>query len=266
MLLGILEGVSEWLPVSSTGHMILADRFLRLDVSESFKNIYLYLIQLGAVCAVPTLFWRKLSPFRLPGEEGGVWHRGRLRLWRRVILACLPGAAATLILNLFPAAEKALERPATVAGALIFYGIAFLLIERAKKGASFPVETLSDLSDRHALWIGLFQVLALVPGTSRSGATVLGALLLGISRPAAAEFTFALALPVMTGMSAVKIFENGLSFSASEWALLAAGALAAYLTSLLVMRGLTAFLRRRSFALFGWYRIALGLAVILFSS
>ncbi len=204
-----------------------------------------------------------MTPLRLPGEEGGAFHRGRARLFGKIALACAPGGIAALILKAVPGAEAALETPRVVAGALIFYGIAFLLIEKMKKSAPRAARA-EDLPFRDAFFIGLFQILALVPGTSRSGATILGALLLGAARPAAAEFSFFMALPVMAGMSALKIAGFGLSFSSFEWLLLLSGALAAHLTSLLVMRALLAFLRRHSFSLFGWYRIALGAAVLFF--
>ena len=245
--------------------MLLADEFLHLGVSASFRERYLFWIQLGAAFAVPVLFWRKMTPFRLSGEDDGAPARQRRRLWFMAAVACAPGAAAAFALKAIPGAEEVLESPRIVAAALLFYGVAFLLVERMKK-APARAASVYDLTRRDALCIGLFQVLSIVPGTSRSGATILGALLLGVARPAAAEFSFFLALPVMAGMSLLQFFDGTLAVSPEEGAILAVGVLAAFATSLLIMRALTAFLRRHTFSVFGWYRIALGAAVLIFLS
>ena len=265
LFLGILEGITEWLPVSSTGHLLLCGKALRLEGSEGFREIFLYVIQLGAALAAALLYRKRFSFFQK--KEPGAPFFSALRkdavcLWGKIALACVPGAAAALFLD--KEAEKYFDSPAVIALALIFYGLVFLWIEpltgkRKKKAASAP-----EIGWRTAFFIGLFQVLSIVPGTSRSGATILGALILGAARPAAAEFSFLMALPVMAGMSAIKIFQNGVAFSASEWLLLCTGTLSAFLTSLFTIRFLIGFVKKHSFAAFGVYRILLGGAVLLF--
>lgn len=257
ILISIVEGITEWLPISSTGHMLLLDNILDFEASDAFKEVFFIVVQLGAVLAVVLLFWQKMWLWRR--ENGKTHFQKSVGLtWCKVALACIPGAVATLLLDDF--VERTLSTPVVIAVALIVYGVAFLLV----RGKEPPrVNALEEVSFRDALMIGLFQVLSIIPGTSRSGATILGGLCLGVSRPAAAEFTFFLAVPAMAGLSLVKLVKLGFAFSAAEWATLVLGAAVAFLTSLLVVRRLMAFIKKHDFAPFGWYRIALGLIVLI---
>ena len=257
ILLGILEGITEWLPVSSTGHMLLLDDVLSLSGSEGFKDSFFVIIQLGAVLAVIRLFWQKMIPLGRGDAGGIVWKRDALLLWGKAALACLPGAAAVVLLR---DAESELESPWVIAAALIGYGIVFLLLETGKAPR---IRKTEEIRFRDALGVGLFQVLSVVPGTSRSGSTILGGLALGMDRSAAAEFSFILAVPVMAGYSGVKLLKNGIPFTPGEWSLLLTGAGTAYLVSLAVVKKLMDYVRLHSFAPFGWYRIALGAAVLV---
>lgn len=258
LLLGILEGLTEWLPVSSTGHLLLADEWLRLDASAGFKELFFVVIQLGAILAVVVRFWSRLLPVR-KAEHGLSWKPETLRLWGRVLLACVPGGLAALLLD--DLVERRLKSPIVIALALVVYGLAFLVVERRRRKPRVCEVGQLGLSD--AFQIGAFQALSIVPGTSRSGATIVGALTLGVSRTAAAEFSFFLAVPVMLGMSGVKLLKFGLRFTAQEGMLLALGMLAAFLTSMLALGALLRFVQKHDFRPFGWYRIALG-AVILY--
>jgi undecaprenyl-diphosphatase len=260
VLLGIVEGVTEWLPVSSTGHMLLLDEYLSLKESPAFKELFFVVIQLSAVLAVPLFYGKNMIPFHR--EQGGrIGFRGEtIRLWGNVCLSCLPGAISVFLLK--EEAERIFHRPVIIASALIFYGLVFLLLEGKGKPRSFLVTHLSQFTWRHALGIGAFQILSLVPGTSRSGATILGALLLGVSREAAAEFSFWVAMPVMLGYSSLRLFRFGFSFTFLQQMILLSGCAVAFLTSLMVIRFLTNFVKNHSFRLFGWYRIALGAAVL----
>ena len=214
VFLGIVEGITEWLPISSTGHMLLVDEFLTLDMSESFKEMYFYVVQLGAILAVVLLFRNKMFPFQFKDKSQPVFRKDVFSTWLKVVVACIPGAVVTLLFDDY--IEAHLHTPLVIAIALIFYGIAFIIIEAWNKKRTPKVETLGDISYYTALLIGLFQVLSIIPGTSRSGATIIGALLIGVSRVAAAEFTFFLAVPVMFGMSAIKIVKFGLHFRSEE--------------------------------------------------
>lgn len=265
LFLGIVEGITEWLPISSTGHMLLVDEFLKLDGSDEFKVVFFVVIQLGAVMAVVLLFWNKLWPFcRKNPEKSGILaycKEDSFLTWFKVALACVPGTAATLLFGDFIDAH--LETPVVIAIMLIVYGVAFLFVEKGKKQAR--VTNLYDISWRDALIIGLFQVLSIIPGTSRSGATIVGALLIGISRTAAAEFTFFMAVPVMAGLSGVKLLKADLSaFTAGEWATMAVGSVVAFFVSLAVVKGLMNYIKKHDFSVFGWYRIALGAVVLLY--
>jgi len=260
LFLGIVEGITEWLPISSTGHMLLVDEFLTLGGSEAFKETFFVVIQLGAIAAVVVLFFERMMPIRLDRAPGPRIKKDTLLLWCRIALACLPGALAALLLD--DLVERHLHTPVVIAAALVLYGIAFLLIERARKGKTPRVEHLEQIGWRDALLIGIFQVLAIIPGTSRSGATILGALLIGISRTAAAEFTFFLAVPTMLGMSLLKLLSFGLGFSSTEAIVLLSGTLTAFVVSLLAIRFLLSYVRRHDFKLFGIYRIVLGLIVL----
>ena len=261
VFLGIVEGITEWLPISSTGHMLLVDEFLTLDMSESFKEMYFYVVQLGAILAVALLFRNKMFPFQFKDKSQPVFRKDVFSTWLKVVVACIPGAVVTLLFDDY--IEAHLHTPLVIAIALIFYGIAFIIIEAWNKKRTPKVETLGDISYYTALLIGLFQVLSIIPGTSRSGATIIGALLIGVSRVAAAEFTFFLAVPVMFGMSAIKIVKFGLHFSAEEAIILAVGTIVAFFVSVAVIKFLMGYIKKHDFTVFGWYRIALGILVIL---
>ena len=257
VILGIVEGITEWLPVSSTGHMILVNAFLKNYDGFTASDLYLYVIQLGAILAVVTLYFKKLNPFspsKSTKEKSDTW-----QMWFKVLVACLPAAIIGLILD--PIMEK-IETPWVVAAMLIIYGIAFISIESVNKKET--VTSINSMSYKTALLIGMFQVLSIVPGTSRSGATILGAVILGCSRSVAAEFSFFLAIPVMFGVSLLKIVKYGLNMPAQDWAVLGAGMLVAYIVSALAIEFLMNYVRKHDFKAFGYYRIALGIAVIAY--
>ena len=262
IFLGIVEGITEWLPVSSTGHMLLVDEFLQLNASEAFKEMFFIVIQLGAILAVVVLFWHKMLPFQVKDKSKPFWKKDTLSLWLKVVVACIPGAVVTLLFDDF--IEAHLHTPAVIAGALIAYGVAFLLVEGWNKTRKPRIRTLSEITYSTALLIGLFQVLSIIPGTSRSGATIIGALILGVSRVAAAEFTFFLAVPVMFGMSALKLMKFGFAFTGAELLVLLLGMAVAFLVSLAVIRFLMNYIRKHDFRAFGWYRITLGALVLLY--
>jgi len=262
LFLGIVEGITEWLPVSSTGHMLLVDEFLQLQESEEFKEMFFIVIQLGAILAVVLLFWEKMFPFRFGVKGESVVRKDVFSLWFKVVVACIPGAAVTLLFDDWIDAH--FHTPTVIATTLILYGVAFLWIERNKEGGKDRVNDLSEISYRDAFLIGLFQVLSVIPGTSRSGSTIMGALLLGISRVAAAEFTFFLAVPVMLGYSGLKLLSFGFDFTGTQIAVLLVGCLSAFLTSLLVVKFLMGYVKKHSFAVFGWYRIVLGAVVLAY--
>ena len=265
LILGIIEGITEWLPISSTGHLLLLDEFVRLDVSPEFKELFMIVIQLGAILAVVVLFWNRLWPFQRP--KSGVSGRSVLKqdvmlLWGKVVLACIPGAVAALTFDDY--IEARLHTPAVIAAALIVYGVAFLFIESWNKTRRPKYQTVAEIPWSVALGIGLFQVLSLIPGTSRSGSTILGGLILGVSRVASAEFTFFLAVPAMFGYSLVKLLKFGLHFSTGELGLLLVGMAVAFAVSLAAIRFLMNYVKTHDFKLFGWYRIALGALVLLY--
>ena len=260
VLLGVIEGITEWLPVSSTGHMLLVDEFLSLGMSAAFKEMFFVVIQLGAILAVVLLFWRRMLPLEI---NGGVrLKKDTVSLWLKVVLACVPGSIVTLLFDDF--VESYLHTPQVIASALIFYGVAFLFVELITKSRSRKTERAEDITYLQALIIGFFQVLSIIPGTSRSGATIIGALLIGLSRIAAAEFTFFLAVPVMLGLSLIKIISFGLNFSSVQLAVLAAGTVTAFAVSLVAVKFLMNYVKNKNFKFFGYYRIAFG-AVILFA-
>ncbi len=262
VFLGIVEGITEWLPISSTGHMLLVDEFIQLNASDAFKEMFFYLIQLGAILAVILLFWKKMFPFEIrPNKRPLILVcKDIFSLWFKVVVACIPGAVVTLLFDDY--IEAHLHTPTVIALALIVYGVAFLLIENWNKNRAPKIKKLSDITYQTALFIGLFQVLSIIPGTSRSGATIVGALLLGVSRVAAAEFTFFLAVPVMIGMSFLKLIKFGLAFSTAELVILLVGMLTAFLVSVLVIKFLMSYIRKHDFKVFGWYRIVLGIVVL----
>ena len=270
ILLGIIEGITEWLPISSTGHLILADEFIKLGVSEEFKEMFDVVIQLGAIFAVILLFWNKLWPFTSRKESSGVMPLGSLfglkknsaSIWIKVIIACVPS-----ILIGLPFEDKIDElffNPTVVAVALIVYGVAFILIEHFNKNKAYAVNSMQTLSYKTAFFIGCFQVLAMIPGTSRSGSTILGAMLIGASRTVAAEFSFYLAVPTMFGASLLKLLKFGFHFTSIEMVVLAAGMVTAFVVSVIAIKFLLGFIRKKSFAAFGYYRIALGVLVLLY--
>ena len=261
IFLGIVEGITEWLPISSTGHMLLVDEFITLQMSDAFKEMFFVVIQLGAILAVVVLFWGKMFPFQFRDKTKPVVEMDKISLWLKVVVACIPGAVVTLLFDDY--IEAHLHTPAVIAAALIIYGIAFIVIENWNKRRTPSVATLQDITYMTALLIGLFQVLSIIPGTSRSGATIVGALLIGVSRVAAAEFTFFLAVPVMFGLSAIKILKFGFSFTGEELLVLGIGTVVAFAVSVLVIKFLMGYIKKHDFKAFGWYRIALGLLVIL---
>ena len=224
IFLGIVEGITEWLPISSTGHMLLVDEFIKMNVSSDFKEMFFVVIQLGAILAVVVMFWNKMWPFKRKDTEDGINKKGSIlkkdiwSLWFKVVVACIPGAVVTIAFDDF--IEAHLHTPTVIAITLIFYGIAFIIVERWNKTRTPKINTLSDITYKTAFIIGLFQVLSIIPGTSRSGSTIIGSLLIGVSRVAAAEFTFFLAVPVMFGLSFIKLLKFGLLFTVSELSLI----------------------------------------------
>lgn len=256
IFLGIVEGITEWLPISSTGHMILVNEFLGTDKGFLTTDVFLYVIQLGAILAIATLYFHKLNPFspkKTPLERKNTW-----QMWFKVIIACVPAAVIGL---LFDKQMAHFETPYVISATLIIYGIAFILIENRKITAK--VTDIGGLSYKTAFLIGLFQVLSIIPGTSRSGATILGAIILGLSREVAAEFSFFLAVPVMFGVSFLKLVTNDYIMTGYEWALLLVGMAVAYLVSLASVKFLTGYVKKHDFKAFGWYRIVLGIIVVL---
>ena len=266
ILLGIVEGITEWLPISSTGHMLLLDEIFTLQLSDSFKEMFFVVIQLGAILAVVVLFFNKLFPFRIEKKEGKYalnTDMGILNLWGKVLIACVPAAILGILFD--DLLEEYLHTPFIIALMLILYGVAFIWVENRNKNRELPIKSTDGISYKDAFIIGAFQVLSLIPGTSRSGATIIGALLIGVSRPAGAEFTFFLAIPVMVGASAIKLLKFFLEagvMSGAEVGYLLIGAAVAFAVSLVAIKFLMNFVKKHDFKVFGWYRIALGALVI----
>lgn len=258
-LLGVVQGVTEWLPISSTGHMILLDEVLSLDVSESFMSMFRVVIQLGSILAVLVLYFHRLNPFS--PRKSAAEKKTCFSLWGKILLAVIPAGVAGVLLDDWLDAH--LYNYITVAVTLIVYGVAFIVIERVNKNKKPRCAEVDDIRPSTALKIGCFQMLSLIPGTSRSGSTILGGMLCGVARPAGAEFSFFLALPVMLGASLLKLLKFGFSFTGEELAILAVGTAVAFLVSLAAIRFLVSFVRRHSFEAFGWYRIALGVLVLV---
>ncbi|MBQ7758958.1 undecaprenyl-diphosphate phosphatase [Anaerotignum sp.] len=261
ILFGIVEGITEWLPISSTGHMILLNEFVKLQVSEKFYNMFEVVIQLGAILAVILLFFHKLNPFS--PKKSGPQKRNTWRLWFKVVIAVLPSAVIGLPLDDWMDAH--FYNYVVVAITLIVYGIAFLFVERANESRSLKVNTVYDIDLKTAILIGCFQCLSLIPGTSRSGSTILGAIILGVGRSAGAEFSFFLAIPTMLGASALKLVKfllSGATATGMELVILAVGCVVSFVVSLLVIKGLMEYVRKHSFAVFGVYRIILGALVL----
>lgn len=262
LILGIVEGITEWLPVSSTGHMILVDEFLRLDVSPQFREMFLVVIQLGAIMAVVVLYFWKLFPFTK--ENGRVRVRmDTVSMWLKIVVSCIPAAIVGILFD--DRIDALFYNWQTVSVMLILFGIFFIVIERYNRNKKPVIDSLPALTYRAAVLIGLFQLVAAVfPGTSRSGATILGALLIGVSRTVAAEYTFFLAIPVMFGASALKLAKFGFDYSAGEAAILAVGMVSAFVVSVLAIKFLVGYIKKHDFTVFGWYRIVLGVLVILY--
>lgn len=259
ILFGIVEGITEWLPISSTGHMILLNEFVTLEVSPKFWEMFLVVIQLGAILAVVLLFWNKLFPFKF--KERLIVQKDILGMWFKIVAACIPAAVVGLLFD--EQLEALFYHPVSVAIALIVFGVAFLIIENRNKKQRPKVNSLSEITYKTAMIIGLFQLIAAIfPGTSRSGATIVGALLIGVSRTVAAEFTFFMAIPVMLGASLLKIVKFGFSFTSTEAVILLVGMAVAFVVSVLVIRFLMEYIKKHDFKVFGWYRIVLGIVVL----
>lgn len=287
IIFGIVEGITEWLPISSTGHMILLNEFLTLDVSAQFWDMFLVVIQLGAILGVVVLFWNLIWPFARSSSEAVVaaeqneksgslvkreyWVLGPVTVrmpviinWCKIVVSCLP-AIVFVVLGLDETCDRLFYNPVCVAVALIVFGVAFILVENHNAAKQARVEQMRDITFQMAILIGLFQLLAAAfPGTSRSGATIIGALLIGVSRKAASEFTFILAIPVMLGASLLKLMDFGLHLTGAEWAVLLSGMVSAFLVSVVVIKFLLGYIRKHDFKVFGWYRIGLGVVVLLY--
>ena len=260
IVLGVVEGLTEWLPVSSTGHMILVDEFIKLNVSKAFMDMFLVVIQLGAILAVVVLNFERLNPFS--SFKSKEEKKQTFQLWYKVIAACMPAAVIGLAFNKFM--EEHFMTAQVVAFTLIFYGIMFILVENYNKRRQPRVTKLEKLDYKTALIIGFFQVLSLVPGTSRSGATIIGGILFGASRYVATEFTFFLAIPVMFGASLLKIVKFGWDYTGTELVILAVGMVTAFVVSVLSIKFLLQYIEKNDFKAFGWYRIALGILVLAY--
>lgn len=271
VLFGIVEGITEWLPISSTGHMILLDEFIKLNVSPEFWEMFLVVIQLGAILAVVLQFFWQIWPFGKKNNANPVKKEGILSyckkdiwvLWFKIIAACLPAAVIGLLFDEF--FESLFYNGFCVSIALIVFGIGFIMIENRNKNTKTKINSLSEITYQTALIIGLFQLIAAIfPGTSRSGATILGALLIGVSRTVAAEFTFFLAIPVMLGASLLKILKFGFTFTGNEAMILLTGMVTAFIVSVVVIKFLMGYIKKHDFKVFGWYRIILGAIVLLY--
>ena len=260
IIIGVVEGLTEWLPISSTGHMILVDEFIKLNVSKQFMDMFLVVIQLGAIMAVVVLNFEKLNPFS--AWKSRLQKKQTFQLWYKVILACIPAAAIGLPLNDWM--EEHLMTTPVVASMLILYGILFIIVENYNRYRIPRFRDIDHLDYKTAFVIGLFQVLSLVPGTSRSGATILGGILFGTSRYVAAEFTFFLAIPVMFGASLLKLVKFGFHYSGAEMLILAVGMLTAFIVSIISIKFLLHYIKKNDFTAFGWYRIILGIIVFIY--
>lgn len=264
IILGIVEGITEWLPISSTGHMILVDEFIKLNVSDSFKNMFFVVIQLGAIMAVVVLYFHKLNPFS--PKKNSLEKKETINLWLKVIVGCLPAAVIGFLFD--DLIEEKLMGYVTVALMLIIYGILFIVVENYNKNKKSKITQLSELTYKTALIIGFFQVLALIPGTSRSGATILGGIIIGCSRFVATEYTFFLAIPVMFGASFLKIVKYGMNYgfylTSVETAIMLVGLIVSFIVSVGAIKFLMGYIKKNDFKAFGYYRIILGLLVIIY--
>lgn len=259
VILGVIEGITEWLPISSTGHMILVDQFLQLGMSDAFKEMFFVVIQLGAIMAVVVLYWKKIFPFsfkKKPFVQNDI-----IIMWIKIVIACIPAAIVGLFFD--DKINELFYNFQTVATALIVFGILFIVIENHNKGKRPRVNNMNQLTYKMAIIIGLFQLIAAIfPGTSRSGATILGALLIGVSREVAAEFTFFLAIPVMFGASLLKLVKFGLAFTGFQVTILLVGMVVAFVVSILAIKFLVGYIKKNDFKVFGWYRIILGIILL----
>ena len=259
---GIVEGITEWLPISSTGHMILLNELVKLDVSKEFYDMFQVVIQLGAIIAVVILFWKQIWPVKKEKEKLTL-DKNILSLWGKILVACVPAAIIGVLFD--EVFEKLFYNYVCVAIALIVFGIAFIIIENKNKGKNSKINSLAELSYNTVLLIGIFQLIAAIfPGTSRSGATIVGALLLGVSRTVAAEFTFFLAIPVMFGASLLKLVKFSFAFTGMELAILLVGMIVAFITSMFIIKFLMSYIKKHDFKVFGYYRIVLGIIVLLY--
>lgn len=261
VLFGIVEGITEWLPVSSTGHMILLNEFVTLNVSDEFWEMFLVVIQLGAILAVVILFWKQIFPIKF-GEKQWI-APDIMMMWVKIVVACIPAAIVGLLFD--DILEEYLYNYITVAISLIVFGIAFIVIENRNKAKESHINSLAEITFQAATIIGFFQLIAAVfPGTSRSGATIVGALLIGVSRTVAAEFTFFMAIPVMLGASLLKVLKFGFMFTANELVILIVGMVVAFVVSIIVIKFLMGYIKKHDFKVFGWYRIVLGILVLAY--
>lgn len=262
IVLGVVEGITEWLPISSTGHMILVDEFLKLNQSPEFKEMFLVVIQLGAILAVLVLYWKKLWPFGLK-EKKITLKKDIWSMWFKVVVSCIPAAIIGLLFD--DKIDELFYNWQTVSISLIVFGILFIVIENINKNKSSKINSIDELTYKAAFIIGLFQLIAAIfPGTSRSGATILGAILIGVSRTVAAEYTFFLAVPVMFGASALKLVKFGFNFTSMELVILLVGLAVAFAVSIFAIKFLMGYIKKHDFKAFGWYRIILGIIVIAY--
>ena len=261
IFLGIVEGITEWLPISSTGHMLLVDQYIKLSMSDEFKEMFFVVIQLGAILAVVLIFWKKMFPFNFKDKTRPMVKMGIICMWIKVAVSCIPGAVITLLFDDY--IEAHLHTPFVIALTLIVYGVAFIVVERWNKTRIPKVSKLKEINYKTAFMIGMFQVLSIIPGTSRSGSTIIGALLIGVSRVAAAEFTFFMAVPVMFGLSGIKLLKFGFAFTGAELIVLLLGMAVAFIVSVIVIKFLMSYIKKHDFTVFGIYRVILGLLVLL---
>ena len=260
ILFGIVEGYTEWLPISSTGHLILVENLVHLNQPEAFWNVFKVVIQLGAILAVVVLYWHKLWPFsprKTRAEQNDTWV-----LWFKIILACVPAAVVGIPLN--DILDTYLSTPFVIAATLFLYGVIFIWIERRNRGVRFPIRNVNAITFQTALYIGLFQCLSLIPGTSRSGSTIIGAMLLGCSRGAAAEFSFYLGIPVMFGASLFKVLKHGFGFTGEQWFILIFGMAVSFVVAMITIKYLMSYIRKHDFTIFGYYRIVLAVIVAVY--
>ncbi|WOO36252.1 undecaprenyl-diphosphate phosphatase [Anaerocolumna sp. AGMB13020] len=257
---GIVEGITEWLPISSTGHMILVEKVMPLNVSYEFMEMFRVVIQLGAIFAVLVLYWNKIFPFQLKDKKKSIIKMDVMNMWFKIVVAIIPAGVIGTLWD--DDIDKMFYNYVTVAVTLIVYGILFIFIENRNKRGNFKITSLNQITYQTAIIIGLFQVLALIPGTSRSGATILGAILIGVSREIAAEFTFFLAIPIMFGASLIKMLKFGFDFTGNEILVLVLGMLSAFVVSIIAIKFLMGYIKKHDFKAFGIYRIVLGILVL----